>query len=354
MNYIGSKKTLLPFLQESIYQITGKNNNLTFLDLFAGTGVVGEHFKKLGHPVIANDIQYYSYVLNYNLIVNSRPLTFEKLLPIITKRNIKTTSKAEFVCNYLQELKGYEGFIYKNYSPTGTKSKNFQRLYFSDENTQKIDTIRTAIESWKKQELISNGEYFFLLATLLKNADKVANTASVYGAFLKKIKPSAKKSLQMIPYFFSTNQKKNKVFNQKIENLIPKIHGDILYLDPPYNSRQYATNYHLLETIAKYDSPKIYGKTGLRNYQNQKSKFCSKNFVLKSFQNIIKNARVKTIFVSYNNEGLMSFQEIKKIMSSRGKYFLFQKKYKTYKADSNRKNKSNFVIEYLHGVKIER
>jgi adenine-specific DNA-methyltransferase len=102
--------------------------------------------------------------------------------------------------------------------------------------------------------------------------------------------------------------------------LVGKISGDILYLDPPYNQRQYATNYHLLETITKYDNPKIYGKTGLREYQNQKSAYCSKTQVKESFRDLILKADVKYIFLSYNNEGLMSLEDIKEIMSQRGKY----------------------------------
>ena len=123
--------------------------------------------------------------------------------------------------------------------------------------------------------------------------------------------------LELLPY---SNGIKGKVYNEDINELINKIHGDVLYLDPPYNARQYCTNYHILETIARYDNPEIKGKTGLRNYDTQKSKYCSKRTVKSEFEDLIKKANFKYIFLSYNNEGLMSVDVIKDIMSKYGTY----------------------------------
>ncbi len=356
MNYIGSKKTLLEFLEKSIYKVVG-NDDFSFLDLFAGTGVVGQHFKKLGHKVITNDFQYYSFVLNKNYIENHKPLKFLKLKKEIKNlKNSKIENRQKIVCKYLDNLELKEGFIYKNYSLGGTKNKKFQRQYFSDENAKKVDTVRQKIEEWKQNNLINDNEYYFLLTTLLENIDKVANTVSVYGAFLKKLKKSAQNIFTMTPASFVYNDQEHQVFNDDIEVLIEKIEGDVLYLDPPYNHRQYAPNYHLLETIAKYDSPKIKGKTGLRDYSNQKSKFSQKREVLKSFKKIIQKANAKYIFLSYNNEGLLSPEDIKSVMSQKGEYGVFTKEYGRFKADAdqNRNHKADYVIEYLHFVKCNR
>ena len=257
MNYIGSKKTLLEFLEKSIYKVVG-SDDFSFLDLFAGTGVVGQHFKKLGHKIIANDLQYYSFVLNKNYIENHKPLKFLKLKREIKDlENTKIEDRKNIVCKFLDNLELKKGFIYENYSLGGTKNKEFQRQYFSDENARKVDTVRQKIEEWKQDNLINDNEYYFLLTTLLENVDKVANTASVYGAFLKKIKKSAQNVFVMTPANFVYNDQEHQVFNDDIEVLIEKVEGGVLYLDPPYNHRQYASNYHLLETIAKYDNPKI-------------------------------------------------------------------------------------------------
>ena len=355
MNYIGSKKSLLEFLEKSIYQIVGKKD-FTFLDLFAGTGIVGQHFKSKGHNVIANDLQYYSFVLNKNYIENHQILKFIKLENDLEDlKNIDYEKRANFVCKTLDDLELKEGFIYKNYCLGGTKNKEFERQYFSDENGKKVDTIREKIEEWKNENKIDDNEYYFLLATLIENIDKVANTASVYGAFLKQLKKSAQKEFLMKPANFVLDDNEHNVYNEDIETLIETVQGDVLYLDPPYNHRQYAPNYHLLETIAKYDNPKIKGKTGLRDYSNQKSKFSQKKEVLKSFENIIQKANVKYIFLSYNNEGLMTEEEVRTIMSKRGKYGIFKKEYNRFKADKteSRNHKANSVVEYLHYVECK-
>ena len=352
MNYIGSKLSLLEFLEESIDKVVGKNCD-TFCDLFAGTGIVGRCFKKKGYKIIANDIQYYSYVLNRHYIGNHKKLTFSKLLKEISglKKN-KIENRKNFVCDYLSNLKGKKGFIFKNYCLGGIKNKKEQRQYFSNENGMRCDAVRQKIEIWKKENLISDDKYYFLIASLIESIDKYANTASVYGAFLKKLKKTAQNSLALKPVELIINNQNHKVFNEDTNKVLEKINGDILYLDPPYNHRQYATNYHILETIAKYDSPKIHGKTGLRDYQNQKSLYCSRPQVKKAFKDLILKAKAKYIFLSYNNEGLMTLEDIKRIMSLRGKYGYFTKKYNRFKADKseNRNYKANKTVEYLHYV----
>jgi len=186
------------------------------------------------------------------------------------------------------------------------------------------------------------------LASLLESADKVANTASVYGAFLKHLKKTAQKPLIIEAAEYSINKNKHQVYQADSNELIKKIKGDILYLDPPYNTRQYGANYHLLNTIALYDDFVPKGKTGLRNYQ--KSKYCSKSSVQSAFEDLIKNADFTYIFLSYNNEGLMNVNEIKNIMSKYGKYELATTDYRRFRADKekNRNHKANKTKEYLH------
>ena len=348
MNYIGSKLSLLKFIDESIAKVVDTDCH-TFCDLFAGTGTVGRYFKEKGYSVIANDMQYYSFVLNKQYIANHRPLTFSKLcasLPILKK--VMVSERAQSVCDFLTNLPGKKGFIYKNYSEEGTAQKSFVRNYFSAENAQKCDAIRQQIETWQNKGLITENEYYFLLASLIESADKSANTASVYGAFLKKLKQSALKPLALRPANLFVNSQEHQVFQQDANKLIKTIHPDILYLDPPYNTRQYATNYHLLETIAKYDNPKIYGKTGLRDYSAQKSSYCSKASVKTAFADLIKNAKTKYIFLSYNNEGLLSLADIKEIFEKKGTYGYFTQTYNRFKADKNRDYKASNTTEYIH------
>ncbi len=338
MNYIGSKRSLIDFLEKSIIDVVGKTKkefaNLWFADAFAGTGIVGKSFKKMGFNILSNDIQYYSFVINRHYIgINSKP-KFEKI---------------DFdPFDYFNNVKGTKGFIYKNYSLEGTKGKEFERNYFTSQNAMLIDEIRETIEIWHSDNKINEDEYFYLISCLLESADKVANTASVYGAFLKHIKKTAKKRLVLSPLKIVTKNIKSEIHNLPIEKWIYEAEGDILYLDPPYNHRQYATNYHMLETIAKYDEPKIYGKTGLREYSEQKSNWCSKSKVLDELEHIIKNAKFKYIFLSYNNEGIMPLEDVEKVLKRYGRYTVKKKKYRRFKADNNRNNKADHTFEYLH------
>lgn len=327
MNYIGSKYKLSDFISSSVKSIVGDDlSGKIFCDLFAGTGVVGRNFKKEVKKVISNDMEFYSYVLNKNYIENHEFLD------------------NEIYIKELNETNGEEGFIFNEYSENGKAD----RLYFSEHNGKKIDAIRTKIEFWKTEKKISSALYYFLLASLLESADKVANTASVYGAFLKKIKKTAQKELILEPAIFEINSHSHEVYNEDSNLLIKKIEGDILYLDPPYNAREYGANYHLLNTIAKYDNFTPKGKTGLRDYS--KSAFCKKKEVEKSFDDLIKNANFKYIFLSYNNEGIMSSETIKKILSNYGKYDLLTTEYQRFRADKkeNRNHKATSTTEYLH------
>ena len=328
MNYIGSKlKLCQDFLPDTIKSVCGSDlSQKIFCDIFAGTGIVGRTFKSLVKKIISNDIEYYSYVLNKNYIENHHP---------IKNKN-----------SFLEELNSFpligDGFIYKNYCLGG----NGERQYFSDENGKRIDTMRTVIENWKNENRISDNLYYFLLCSLLESADKVSNTASVYGAYLKRLKKSAQKKLILEAAEYELNDNEHKVFNKDANELIKEIEGDILYLDPPYNARQYGANYHILNTIAEYKSFTPNGKTGLREYS--RSKYCSNSTVKTEFEDLIKNAKFKYIFLSYNNEGLMSVEDVKSIMSNYGYYDLAQTNYQRFKADNKRFNKANSTVEYLH------
>ena len=330
MNYIGSKFTLSSFLEESIKETLKENNSKPlseniFCDLFTGTAAVSKIFKNQVNKIIANDKEYYSFILAKNYIGNNK---------ILKRKNQ--------LIDLLNNLKPVKSKIFINYAPSGGN----ERQYFSELNAMKIDAIRSKIEEWKNEDFINEEEYFFLLASLLESADKVANTASVYGAYLKHIKKSAQKELILKSAEFEINENKHDIFNEDANTLIKKIKGDILYLDPPYNSREYGANYHLLNTIALYDDFTPKGKTGLREYK--KSNWCKKDKVYKELETLIKNANFKFIFLSYNDEGLLSLKQIKEIFEKYGKYDLKSKTYKRFKADNNRLSKKDDTTEYLH------
>ena len=338
LNYIGSKHSIIDFIEESIIDVVGEKQDLTICDIFAGTGVIGKRFKELGYNVIANDNQYYSYVINKHYIENNGNIQFNKLKGI----------GIDDVFIYLNKLSNYKGFIYKNYTNEGTKDSDYTRMYFTEENAIKIDSMRNQIEKWYKDNFIDVNEYYYLLTCLLEAADKVANTASVYEAFLKKMKRSAQNTIELkeLPILINKNTN-NKVYKEDCNNLIKNISGDILYMDPPYNTRKYNTNYHILETIAYGDMPEIKGKTGIR-CDGQISKFNSKTQAIKALEDIIQNAEFKYIFLSYNDEGIMTLNDIENLMKKYGTYKRYEKNHKRYKANKDKEVTKKTTIEYLH------
>jgi adenine-specific DNA-methyltransferase len=347
MNYIGSKHTLLPFLEKVFRQVTDGSERV-FCDIFAGTGAVGRHFKGLGLQVIANDLQYYAYALNKAYIELNETPEFAGLRQhyqneLANYRSLLADPSQEALA-FINNLPGVSGFITNNYSPVG------DRQYYTEENAQKADAIRQAIENWRGTGLITEEEYFYVLCSLLEAIDQVANTASVYGAYLKKFKASATKPLCLKPLELKNHVRNCRAWNRDANELINKIKCDVLYLDPPYNHRQYGANYHVLETIAAYDNPRLKGVTGMREYP--KSDYCRKDAARKAMQHLIQNARTKHILVSYNDEGILSLDEILEILSLRGTPKTFQTNYNRFKADNGREYKKDSTVEYIHYVRV--
>ncbi|HLP14604.1 MAG TPA: DNA adenine methylase, partial [Bacteroidota bacterium] len=326
VNYIGSKLRLSPFIRHTIYSVTGPTKDKVFAELFGGTGIVARRFKNDVKTLIVNDIEPYSYTLLRNYIGNTCLFDHHTLI-------------AE-----LNALEGTEGFIFREYCMGGRAG----RQYFSDENGRKIDAIRMRIEEWRKTNRITLDEYYFLLATLLENADRVANTAVIYGAFLKHLKKTAQRTLHLRPAVFSETKTPTHVFCKDANELIGEISGDILYLDPPYNARQYGANYHLLNTIALYDKFIPRGRTGQRAYY--RSPYCRRRKALGAFEDLVKRADFEFIFMSYNNEGIMSARDVCAVMSQFGTYSSVQRVYQRFKADktANRRHKAVSTLEHLH------
>ena len=340
MRYIGSKVALLDNIELVIDEnTTGKER--IFCDLFSGTASVAKHFKTK-YEVISNDFLYFSYVLQRATIENNRKPSFKKLKANGIYDPFLFLEEAP--CDNIKR----DYFIYHNYAPSG----NCERMYVSVKNAIRIDFIRHTIESWKRENLLTEDEYYYLLAGLIEGVPYISNITGTYGAYLKQWDKRAYKNFEMIRLEVEDNGRCNKSYNMDANKLISKIEGDILYLDPPYNSRQYASNYHLLETISKYDFPKINGVTGIRDYTNQKSAFCMKKDVLKAFEDIIEKANFENIILSYSNEGLMTFNEIESILKKYGEADSFKRydiPYRKYKSKINKKEK--ILYEYLFYIK---
>ncbi|PAF53678.1 hypothetical protein BKH42_05000 [Helicobacter sp. 13S00482-2] len=323
MRYIGSKVLLLEEIEKIIKN--KKLNVKSFCDIFSGTSIVGRYFKK-DFQIISNDFLYFSFVLQKATIQNDCYPTFQNIKKNLHRELFDYLQNTNIQPNHLTN----EPFIYKNYSP----NKYSKRQYFSNQNALRIDFIRQTIQEWKNKDFLNENEYFYLLASLLESIPFISNIAGTYGAYLKYWDKRALKKLELPQLEIVENKKNNQCFNKNSNELIREISGDMLYIDPPYNSRQYAPNYHILETVAKYDNPKIYGKSGMRPYGDKKSDYCIKNKALNMLSDLIENANFKYILLSYSNEGIMNINEIENVLKQFGKegsYELIKIPYRRYK-----------------------
>ena len=356
MRYLGNKTKLLERIYDAMEQrgIIGS----TFFDVFSGTASVAKFFKQKGYQVYSSDLLYLSYCLQRAYITNNTEPEFKDLLPKLTDCcpvNL-LESPMDKVLAYLNKcLPDREGFIYKNYSVGGTKELKQPRMYLSDENAAKIDAIRQVIEEWYRNKNITEDEYFVLLACLLENVSLFTNVAGVYAAFQKKWDPRAIKPFVLKPIELCIGKKAGKAFNANSLELLSDIQADVFYLDPPYNERQYAPNYHLLETIVKYDNPELRGVTGMRDYKSQKSGFCSKESALAELESFAKNAKCNYLLLSYNNEGIMPQEDILNILNKYGETELVEFNYARYKSNSKGDSADNKKVrEQLYIVKLMR
>ncbi len=341
MRFIGGKTLIIPYILELIREKTIDVKSMS--DIFAGSGVVSRAFKRLGYDVVSNDLMYFSYVLLRGTVGINSKLEFKNLGisdPIEHLNNLSLGN---------MNIDQSKCFIYQNYSPKG------ERMYFTEENALKIDLIRIQIENWYEASIINEDEYFYLLACLIEAVPFISNITGVYGAYLKHWDDRALNNLEMKSIALSGNKAIGHAYNEDSNKLIENIKTDLAYFDPPYNQRQYLPNYHVLETIAKYDNPEIKGVTGLRDYSAQKSDYCRKDLVLNAFEDLIKKTNSRCIILSYNTEGLLSHDEILSILEKYGKQSTVDYKFIDYKRYKNAQtNKNKNLKEILYFVEKEQ
>lgn len=338
MRFIGGKSNLLSDIENMI--TTSAQNVRTIIDIFSGSGVVSSYFKSKNYNIIGNDFMYFSYVLSRGTTGLNHVPAFENLgiqdpIDYLNHLSIEDTDIALADC-----------FIYQNYSP----HDNILRMYFQNQNAIKIDIIRITIENWKKQHRIDEDEYYYLLAALLAAVPYVSNIAGVYGAYLKHWDARTYNDLTLKAPEINANGGIARFYNENCDLLLSSagITGDLLYADPPYNSRQYLPNYHVLETIAAYDHPEIHGVTGLRDYKDQKSDFCTAKGVEGAFRRLIENAKVRYVLISYNNEGLLSTDKLCTLCREYARPNTFRLREIDYRRYNNAGTSPGGVMEQLY------
>ena len=301
MRYIGSKTASLPGITKAIQRSGITLRSLC--DPFAGSCTVSRHFKALGWSIVTGDLLAQSYALQVAYIELNEPPSFPGLkLPASGARRTEQSPHLR-VLEYLDALPGVSGFITREYSLAGTS----HRLCFTSENARRIDRIREVIEGWDQTGAISSNEKCYLLACLVEASDRVANTAGTYYAYLKRLYRKAKKRLQLRPIAMSDNQRRNEANQIDAVRLVEQTEADVMYLDPPYNGRNYGAYYHLPETLVLWDAPEVKGKSGMRRGIPE-SPFYHRRTASDAMNELTKAARGKLIVVHYSRSGSDRFR----------------------------------------------
>lgn len=306
--YLGNKYKLLPF-------ITGVVNDecpdiTSIADIFAGTGAVSSAFTD--KVIITNDLMYSNYICNYAWF-GAEEYDPQIIIDCVVRYNALT----DLEDNYMTD--------------------NFADTYFSRDDCAKIGYIREDIEVLYKKGDINTRERAILITSLLYAMDKIANTCGHYDAYRKGAEFD--KSLELyVPMANRQNNPNNQCFNMDSNELVKNIEADLVYIDPPYNSRQYCDAYHLLENVARWEKPEVFGVARKMDRSTMKSKYCTQS-ATEAFEQLIGDIKAKYILLSYNNmaekgndrsNAKISDQDIMRILEKKGEVKVFSESYKAF------------------------
>lgn len=295
--YIGSKARLKVPLARAIEAFD--NGTGRFVDAFSGTGAVAELAASLGWPIWANDALESAIVM-----------TAARLASIADVRMARLGGYANAI-ERLNNLKPTHGPMWRVYSPASAHF-NFdciERRYFTERNAAAIDAVRAQIRLWADDGLLTDREEQLLIADLISAANRVANIAGTYGCFLSKWQNSAFQPLQLKPRDLKKEATELVATVADVAELRPAS-NDLVYLDPPYTKRQYASYYHILETIAVGDEPDVEGVSGLRPWKDKASAFCYKTKALDALVSLVERIASRRVLISYSCEGHVELDDL--------------------------------------------
>lgn len=306
--YLGNKYKLLPFITKVVNDECEDIKSIA--DIFAGTGAVSSAFKD--KIITTNDLMYSNFICNLAWF-GSQEYSQQTIIDYIIYYN----SITEYKDNYMTE--------------------NFANTYFSYNDCSKIGFIREDIEENFMSGKINERERAILITSLLYAMDKIAKTCGHYDAYRKGV--DFDNSLELcVPLANVYNNSKNKCFNKDANELVKDITADLVYIDPPYNSRQYCDAYHLLENVARWEKPDVYGVAKKMDRTKMKSKYCTQS-ATEAFEDLIENINAKYILFSYNNmatkgnsrsNAKIADKDIIRILENKGTVKVFSENYKAF------------------------
>lgn len=327
--YLGNKYKLLPFITSVVSAEC--RDVASVADIFAGTGAVASAFTD--RIIFTNDILYSNYICNYAWF-GPEKYDREKIRSIIISYNAAAPGEE----NYMTD--------------------NFADTYFSFADCSKIGMIREDIEQRCKNGEISFREKAILITSLLYAMDRIAKTCGHYDAYRKGARFDHSLELY-VPLAGNENNAGNKCYNMDANELVKTLRADLVYIDPPYNSRQYCDAYHLLENVARWEKPEVYGVARKMDRTRLKSKYCTKS-AAEAFRDLISRINTKYILLSYNNmahkgndrsNAKISDAEITEILSEKGSLQIFSEDYRPFSAGKSaiKNNQERLFLCTCHG-----
>lgn len=333
VRYIGSKARLAEAILDIIGDPDGSDSR--FVDAFCGTGIVTKTAALRGWNVVCNDSLLSSVYLTDASIASKPNLDFSFV------------GSYENAIAFLNRLSPIEGFIWKTYSPASVRFCPFERRYFTEPNAGKIDAMRSQISDWHRAGLTGEEENALLVADLIEAANGVANTAGTYGCFLKKWTTQSKGILTIKTRDLFPRAIRHKMIVGDVFDLETNAE-DTVYLDPPYTKRQYASYYHIPETIAFGDEPTVEGVSGLRPWKHNASPFCYKTKALHAILDCIDLMTAKHVFLSYSSQGHVNLDDLMHVLPEVGKVTLHRLgSIGRYRPNKTAASKEAVVDEYL-------
>ncbi len=342
MRYIGNKTRLLPFILRTLEKERIAVGSVH--DAFAGTASVSRALKSEGWRVYSSDLLMSSYVFQRAYVVA------EAADPSISE-----------MAKELAQGPPVTSFISRHFSPAGG-SASAGRMYFTPENAGRIDASRETLDKWRKERALRDEDYYLLLAAIIEGADRVANTAGVYASYMKRWQPNARRPFEIVPELPLEGKVPARAYLMDAADAAKEIgEVDLLYIDPPYNSRQYVAYYHIPEILARGWSdtlPAIRGKVGLLAGEEGRSQWSHGRRVQRLFSGLLADSGAKYALVSFNSEGHLKPEALESLLgkaSADGKVSRFSQRYRRYRADSDREGRqyhADIALENLYLVRL--
>ena len=334
--YLGNKTKLADWIVGEIADVLPKGSSIA--DPMCGTASVSLALARAGYDVTASDA-----------------LTF----PVVHARTRLAKKAPEFdvfggyaeALKWMGNVKPHAGYFSREFGAGGSPANGrAPRLYFSTENAAHIDGVRAGILELMADGSLSELEHSILLQHLLLATNKVANISGTYGYFRKTLSSTALRPLSFEPLAFEDTTGTHTVMQGSVEELASSFETDAVYLDPPYTKRQYAGNYHILETLAREDEPVAAGDGGLRPWMDQASDFCYRRSAGSAFRATMERLNARHVFISYSEDGQVTGEELLSILSEFGTVAVHEQPHPRYRSNAGVKDGS--VLERLYHVGV--